>query len=94
MFEMADAATVYCVVEPIILPVPVPDPDSGETPERDEDALYVDEIDVDDKLYIMSHALSGVRDLEQFRAELGKQLVTPASLEAVAAATKSDTPAD
>jgi hypothetical protein len=61
VFEMADAVTIYCVIEPKVLPIP---PDDLE---RDPEMLYVDEIDLDDKMYIMSVAMGGAKDLESFR---------------------------
>jgi len=63
VFEMADAVAVYCVIEPELLPAP-PDDEP-----RDPDKLYVDEVDMDDKMYIMSVALGGAKDLEKFRSE-------------------------
>jgi hypothetical protein len=62
IFEVADAVTVYCVVEPQVLPTPT------DTILREEDKLYVDEIDMDDKLFIFNFAVGGSRDLEPFRA--------------------------
>lgn len=70
IFQMADSVTVFCVVEPQVLPIPTPDPISGEVPERDPAALYVDEVDFEDKMFITAFAMSGVRDLESFRREL------------------------
>jgi hypothetical protein len=61
VFVMADNITMYCVVEPRIYPVPPPE--EG----RDETRLYVDEIDMDDKLFIMNFGMGGSRDLESFR---------------------------
>lgn len=62
IFDVADAVTVYCVVEPKVHPVP--EDDSS----REEDKLYVDEIDFDDKMFIFQYAVGGSRDLEAFRA--------------------------
>ena len=65
VFEMADAVTIYCVVEPPVSHKPEP----GE--ERNSDLLYVDEVDLDDKMFIMSVAMGGSRDLRKFRREQG-----------------------
>jgi hypothetical protein len=61
VFEMADAVTLHCVVDPQLLPVP------EENEDRDPDSLYVDEIDTEDKLFIMQVAMGGSKDLERFR---------------------------
>lgn len=62
IFDVADSVTVYCVVEPRVYPVP-----TDTTVPREEDKLYVDEIDMDDKLFIFNFAVGGSRDLEAFR---------------------------
>jgi hypothetical protein len=64
MATLFDAVTVYCVVEPKVHPVPP----NGE--ERDDELLYVDEIDFDDKVFIFQFAVGGTRDVEAFRKEL------------------------
>jgi hypothetical protein len=61
VFELADNATVYCVIEPKVNPLP----QQGE--DRDEALLYVDEVDAEDKLFIMNFAMGGTRALEPFR---------------------------
>ena len=68
MIALFDAVVVYCVVEPKVLPVPA----DGE--ERDPAALYVDEVDFDDKQFIFQWVVGGTRDLEKFRAEQAASL--------------------
>jgi len=63
MLDLFDAITCYCVIEPKVLPVP------AEGEERDPEALYVDEVDFEDKQFIFQWAVGGTRDLEQFRKE-------------------------
>lgn len=63
MVEMIDKVVVACVVEPKVLRVPEDEDD------RDEDNLYVDEIDFADKVYIFSWAMGGADDLASFREE-------------------------
>lgn len=66
MIKMADACTLYCVLQPEVLPSPkVNEP-------RLPDKLYVDEVDLDDKLFIMNFAVGGSRDLEPFREKLAE----------------------
>jgi hypothetical protein len=61
VFAMADNVTIYCVVEPMVNPLP-----TDGTP-RNDDLLYVDEIDLEDKLFILNFGVGGSRDLEAFR---------------------------
>ena len=64
VFDMADAIVIKTVIEPPVAPVPA----EGEA--RSEDVLYVDEVDVEDKMFIMQFAMGGTRDLERFRSEV------------------------
>lgn len=59
--QLINDVTVYCVVEPVVAPVP----EAGD--ERDEDTLYVDEVDMLDKMHIFQFAVGGTSDLETFR---------------------------
>lgn len=61
--RLADAITVSCVIDPAVLPIP------EEEEDRDEDLLYVDEVDMDDKLFIFSWVVGGTKDIERFREE-------------------------
>ena len=81
--ELYDIIVVDCVVAPKVYPVPKfrqEDVDAGRcTPEqvgtevplddRNQDFLYVDEVDQDDKIFIYQFVVGGTRDLESFRAE-------------------------
>lgn len=42
--------------------------------ERDPDTLYIDEVSLDDRLFIMNYAVGGTRDLERFRREHGESM--------------------
>ena len=68
MIGLFDAVVVYCVVEPAVLPVP------AEGEERDPAALYVDEVDFEDKQFIFQWVVGGTRDLEKFREEQAASL--------------------
>jgi len=68
MLDVIDKVTVLCVCDPkVSLP-----PEAGE--ERDPEVLYVDDVDLDDKMFIMQWAMGGTSDLETFRKET-QQLV-------------------
>jgi hypothetical protein len=80
IFNVADAVTVYCVIEPKVHPAPT------DENLRKEDELYVDEIDMDDKMFIFQFAVGGSRDLEPFRA------ATSAALESVSGSDRVQLP--
>jgi hypothetical protein len=63
LFDTIDKVTVHCVVQPP-LEFPPDNPDH-----RDDDVLYVDEVDFEDKMYIFQFAVGGAKDLERFRKE-------------------------
>jgi hypothetical protein len=77
----ADSVVIECVIEPHLVRTPSLNEDGqevdehGEPMERDEDTLYLDEIDDEDKNFIMQWAFGGTTDIAKFRnqqaAELG-----------------------
>jgi len=77
MLEFIDKIVVHVVAEPTVLPVPYVLNEDG-TPsldgqgnkieaDRDEDAVYVDYIDLQDRTFIMNFAVGGMTDLAAFR---------------------------
>lgn len=89
MVGMIDAVAVYCVIEPALTKNKDDDGNTIPLSERDSELLYVDEVDVQDKLFIFQFAVGGVRDLETFR-EQQKQAMEPVpGGEAVAFAPES-----
>lgn len=58
-----DRMVIFVAQEPQVYPAP----EGGEP--RDEEVLYVDEIDDDDKSFIFQVVVGGTTDLESFRAE-------------------------
>lgn len=90
MLVLFDSVTCYCVIEPKVTPVPTFSPHHVEdgfcTAEevgspipqghelREEDVLYVDDVDLDDKVFIFQFAAGGTRDLESFRAEYASRM--------------------
>jgi hypothetical protein len=63
LMAMMDAVTIYCALEPRVLPAPATEAD------RDDDLLYVDELTEEDKTSIFNIATGTVGELEPFRAE-------------------------
>lgn len=68
-----DKVVMHCVTEPKIHEV-VPDN------LREDDKLYVDEVNDDDKSFIFQFAVGGTSDLETFRLERAKDLATVAGV--------------
>ena len=60
------------VVEPPVSPIPPEVEVNGVLSPglRDPDVLYVDEVDIEDRMFILNFALGGTRNLERFREEL------------------------
>lgn len=93
ILALANAVCVEAVVEPRVLPCVYTEQDHalglctaeqiGQViPEhdRDKDALYVDEVDLEDRMFIMQLAFGGTRDLDKFRQGLeGDVELVPAS---------------
>lgn len=63
IIDLSSAVTVHCCLDPVVLPVP------EEGVERDPDALYVDEVDFNDRMYIFGVAVGGTSNLEQFHRQ-------------------------
>lgn len=71
MMQLFDAVTVYCVLKPEVVATPLDD-EGVPIPSRDReevDALYVDDVDLQDKMFIFQFACGGTRSVEQFRDE-------------------------
>lgn len=64
MFGMVDSFVIAVALEPRVLPVPEDEAD------RDDDLLYIDEMEQEDKMYIFMRAMGGTTTLESFRGEL------------------------
>lgn len=84
MLTLFDSVTCYCVIEPKVTPVPMdtivhPADDKHDgfweetrvipVESRDPEKLYVDEVNLDDKIFIFQFACGGTRSVEQFREE-------------------------
>ncbi len=75
--ELMESITMYCVLEPKIHPTPLP----GEA--RDPELLYVDEVDIEDKVFVFQLVGGGTSDLERFRRERSESLAALQSGEAL-----------
>lgn len=81
--DMIDKLVIGVVVRPKLQPVPYEMEEDGTTrkldangkpipvadDDRDQDAAYIDWIDIDDKTFIMQYAIGGSSDLNAFRVE-------------------------
>lgn len=63
MYELINALVVETVVNPKIHPTPEVESD------RDDDLLYVDEVDDEDKMFLFQWAIGGTDDIASFREE-------------------------
>lgn len=68
MLHMMNVVICECAVEP---QVHMPPDDEAD---RDDDLLYADEVDDEDKMFVFQWVTGGTRDLEQFRGELSTEL--------------------
>lgn len=75
MYEMVNAVVMACIVEPKVHPVP------EDEDERDDDLLYVDEVDDEDKMFLFQWSSGGTSDLATFREEARKDLATLAEIQ-------------
>jgi hypothetical protein len=75
MYEMVNGIVVASILQPKVLPVPESDED------RDDDLLYVDEVDDEDKMFIFQWATGGTSDVETFRQEARADMATLAEIQ-------------
>ncbi len=88
VFDATDRATAMCVVEPKVLWHKNMDGSVIPSDERDEETLYTDEIDQNDKIFIFNFVVGGTRDLESFRQEYGNAVADLQPSESVARPAK------
>ena len=77
MYEMVTEVVVASVIAPKVHHVP------GEGEIRDDDLLFVDEIDPDDQMFIWQWACGGTSDVERFREEARADMATLAEMQGV-----------
>lgn len=63
MLQLVDDITIFCVIEPQVQKVP------DDPMQRTDDALYVDQIDLNDKMFIFQWAVGGTSNLDEFLGE-------------------------
>jgi hypothetical protein len=69
--KLADNVATFCITMPKVHPIPTTEDGSVVGfADRDQTKLYVDEISLEDKMFIFQYAVGGTRDLESFRKEL------------------------
>lgn len=75
---LVDKVICYVVLQPTLNPVPEPtrDEEDNEIPaeERKPGLVYVDSVELTDKMFIFQFVVGGVSDLQTFRAEFGEAL--------------------
>lgn len=70
ILKMVDEICIYCVIEPALTPSWDSDGTEISPADRDADVLYVDEVDLDDKMFIFQYVVGGTKDIETFRKQL------------------------
>lgn len=70
LFTAMDKMTLMTVVEPKVLSNVDDEGNKIADEDRDEEAIYVDEIELDDKVFLFQYSVGGTKELEPFRAEL------------------------
>lgn len=70
MYSMVDKIVMAVCVDPVVNPKPEDDED------RDDDLLYIDEFDDEDKMFLFQWSQGGTEDLATFREEAAKDLVS------------------
>ncbi|PYS90475.1 MAG: hypothetical protein DMF62_04750 [Acidobacteria bacterium] len=70
MMTLVDAVVCQACVEPRVAPVPTDAKGQQLTPEyREQSILYVDEVDIEDKMFIFNYSVGGTADVDSFREE-------------------------
>lgn len=82
MLHMLNVVATKTIVEP---EVHMPPEDEAD---RDDDLLYADELEDEDKMFLFQWVTGGTRDLEQFRSQLQTELVSLDGRAAMASETK------
>jgi hypothetical protein len=71
MMELVDAVVIHSCLEPQVSAIPMGPRGQGLIDSnRNPDILYVDEVDIEDKMFIFNYAVGGTSDVESFRQEL------------------------
>lgn len=82
LLDLCDRVVLECVKQPHVEPAPEDEDD------RDPDLLYVDEVELDDKMHIFNFAVGGTRDAQQFRSQSNELVAAAEDERPVVKATK------
>lgn len=82
MYDMVNKVVIACLVEPKVHDLPENEAD------RDDDLLYVDEIDELDKMFIFQWSTGGTSDLDRFRDEARADMAALAEGQGAGSATQ------
>ena len=85
VFSLFDRVLVEVVVEPKVLMPPENEDD------RDEECLYADEVDFEDKSFIFQFAVGGTKDLEEYLQQQKEAVDTLQSGQGLEMPTQPDT---
>jgi len=99
LITMANRVALYCVEKPEVLPTPTKtvvkevDGESVEVEEDDfeacdPDKLYIHQVDLEDKMFIMNFGCGGSRQVGEFRGQLASVVGNPATSKKLVKPTK------
>lgn len=76
LMNLVDDVTCDVCIDPMVVPKPK-DHQNNILPmsSRDPNTLYVDEVDVEDKMFIFNYAVGGTADVDSFRKEFATAVV-------------------
>jgi hypothetical protein len=97
-YDMVENLVMSCVVEPKVHPMPTQDDlavwneehpdDPKDDPEQllDDDLVYINDVDDEDKMFLFQWASGGTADVERFREEARTDMATLAEMQSAGSA--------
>lgn len=67
LLDVINKVCLSVVVRPKLAAPPMPDPETGEVKARMEGVIYVDDVEMGDRVAIMERAMRGLRSMDSFR---------------------------
>lgn len=86
MMRIVDKVVMYVVVKPEIQSTP------DDVTRRENNVIYADMIELEDKMFLLNYAVGGTRDLERFRGEHAASMGALANVQGAAPAPKRRSP--
>ena len=84
LIETVDKVVMATVIQPELHEVPKNDDGTDDDDARLSGTVYIDNVDLNDKMFILQFAFAGTRDVARFRAELTESIDRLANVETMA----------